>query len=118
MRVAARRLDAGAPTSGDARALQIEVSDSGIGIAPDELPRVFERHFRGAAARQHRPEGHGLGLAIARTRAQAHGGDLALHSTPGEGTQAVLTLPLDAAADTVADARLEPGLTPGDGTVR
>ncbi|MFY7857092.1 MAG: sensor histidine kinase [Rubrivivax sp.] len=124
VRVGVHRLPAAAPaadrsaTSGATQWLQIEVSDSGLGIAPEDLPRVFERHFRGAAARQHRPEGHGLGLAIARTLAQAHGGDLALRSTPGEGTQAVLTLPLDDAADPVSDSRPGGGLSAGEGTAR
>ena len=75
--------------------LQVEVADQGIGIEPAELPQVFERHFRGAAARRHRADGMGLGLAIARALAQAHGGSLELRSTPGQGTCARLVLPLN-----------------------
>ena len=75
--------------------LQVEVADQGIGIEPAELPQVFERHFRGAAARRHRADGRGLGLAIARALAQAHGGSLELRSTPGQGTRAQLVLPLN-----------------------
>jgi signal transduction histidine kinase len=75
--------------------LQLVVVDEGIGIEAAELPQVFERHFRGAAARRHRAEGIGLGLAIARALAQAHGGTLALHSAPGQGTRAQLVLPLN-----------------------
>jgi len=75
--------------------LQLEVADEGIGIEAAELPQVFERHYRGAAARRHRAEGIGLGLAIARALAQAHGGTLALHSAPGQGTRARLVLPLN-----------------------
>ena len=82
--------------------LQVEVADQGIGIEPAELPQVFERHFRGAAARRHRADGMGLGLAIARALAQAHGGSLELHSTPGQGTCARLVLPLSHAVRAVA----------------
>jgi two-component system, OmpR family, sensor kinase len=82
--------------------LQLEVADEGIGIEAAELPQVFERHFRGAAARRHRAEGIGLGLAIARALAQAHGGALVLHSTPGQGTCARLTLPLHNGAGPLA----------------
>jgi signal transduction histidine kinase len=76
-------------------ALLIEVADEGIGIEAAELPQVFDRHFRGTAARRHRAEGIGLGLAIARALAQAHGGALALDSAPGQGTRARLRLPLN-----------------------
>jgi two-component system, OmpR family, sensor kinase len=74
--------------------LLLEVADEGIGIGADELPRVFERHYRGTAARLHRADGIGLGLAIARALAQAHGGSLTLASELGRGTRAQLRLPL------------------------
>ncbi|KPF48442.1 hypothetical protein IP87_13950 [beta proteobacterium AAP121] len=76
------------------RGLQVDVLDRGIGIAADELPQVFERHFRGTAARRHRADGSGLGLAIARTLALAHGGRLELSPRSGGGTQARVWLPL------------------------
>lgn len=82
-----------ADSAGHTSAVQVEVSDDGIGIPPDELGRVFERRFRGTAARQHSPDGSGLGLSIARALADAHGGQLQLHSTKA-GTRAVLRLPL------------------------
>jgi len=72
--------------------LRLSVHDEGLGIPEDELPRVFERQFRGAQARHHNPEGNGLGLCIARELAQAHGGALSLHSA-GQGTRADLLLP-------------------------
>jgi two-component system OmpR family sensor kinase len=71
----------------------VEVADDGIGIAAHELPQVFERHFRGEAARRQRPDGSGLGLAIAQALARAHGGQVTLSSTPGQGTVARLLLP-------------------------
>jgi signal transduction histidine kinase len=79
----------------------VEVVDQGIGIAAHELPQVFERHFRGAAARRQRPDGSGLGLAIAQALASAHGGRVELNSTPGQGTVARLLLP---AVDAVANS--------------
>ena len=77
--------------------VEIRVMDDGIGIGPSDLPLVFERHFRGAAARTHRASGNGLGLPIARVLAQAHGGSLDLLSPWREDAQpgvcACLTLP-------------------------
>lgn len=95
----------------------LRVQDEGIGIAADELPQVFERHYRGAAARRHRASGSGLGLPIARTLAQAHGGTLTLHSpAPGRdaapgtpGTCAQLRLPLATAAHAGAIPPSAPG---------
>ncbi len=79
-------------------AVEIRVMDEGIGIPSAELPQVFERHFRGIAARRHRASGSGLGLPIARALALAHGGSLQLlspcNATGDGGTCAVLTLPL------------------------
>ncbi len=72
----------------------IRVMDQGIGIGEEELPMVFDRHFRGATAREHRASGSGLGLSIALALAQAHGGSLKLMSVLGRGTQAVLLLPV------------------------
>ncbi|GGS78072.1 hypothetical protein GCM10010156_41100 [Planobispora rosea] len=77
--------------SGDAVA--IAVSDSGMGISADELPHVFDRFYRTAAARQAAIQGIGLGLAIAKDIAEAHGGTLTAGSVPGEGSTFTLTLP-------------------------
>lgn len=79
--------------------LVLEVKDEGIGIPPEELAQIFERHFRGTVARRHRASGSGLGLPIARALAQAHGGTLEISSQfagPGQAgcTIAVLRLPL------------------------
>lgn len=79
-------------------AVEVRVIDEGIGVPPDELAQVFERHFRGSAARRHRASGSGLGLPIARGLAMAHGGTLELLSpcnpADGKGTCALLRLPL------------------------
>lgn len=62
----------------------VTVSDRGGGIAPGELPHIFERFHRGAAARARHPQGFGLGLAITHAIVQAAGGTIAVRSRPGE----------------------------------
>lgn len=63
----------------------VEVSDTGIGIAADDLPHIFERFYRADKARSREGAGAGLGLAIARRIADAHGAAIEARSTPGEG---------------------------------
>ncbi len=79
-------------TRGGAR---VRVSDTGIGIAAEHLPRLFERFYRADAARAHHTGGTGLGLAIAQAVAQAHRGAIAVESTPDVGTTVTVTLPGD-----------------------
>ena len=71
----------------------IRVSDTGIGIPPDQLERVFEPFFQVDRGLTRMYPGTGLGLAIARDFARAMGGDIRLESRPGEGTRAALQLP-------------------------
>jgi signal transduction histidine kinase len=78
----------------DGRAV-LEVADTGIGIPAGELPRVFDRFWRGQAAVP--ASGSGIGLAVAAELAWAHGGTLTADSRPGEGTRLTLSLPLAAA---------------------
>ena len=75
----------------DEYGLRIDVVDTGVGIAPEEQERVFEKFQRTAA-----PDlpGTGLGLAIAREYSRLHGGELTLESTPGAGSRFSLRLPL------------------------
>ena len=87
-----------------ARSVTVEITDTGIGIAADVLPHVFERFYRGCAARESGP-GAGLGLAIARRIVEVHGGTLTLSSTPGAGTTARLTLPRRAEEDPLSASR-------------
>ena len=67
------------------------VRDHGPGIAPESLPRVFERYWRAAAGARHR--GAGLGLSIARGIAEAHGGRIWVESTLGQGATFYFSLP-------------------------
>ena len=69
------------------------VRDTGIGIAPDVLPHVFERFYRGGPAEGREP-GAGLGLAIARWVADAHGAGIAIQSDVGRGTVVSLSFPV------------------------
>lgn len=89
------RVDVQLVSMGDATSeWQLRIADDGIGINADELPRVFERNFRGEQARRHRVDGSGLGLPIAATLARAHGGRIEIESAPGGGTVATVTLPV------------------------
>jgi heavy metal sensor kinase len=73
--------------------IQVAVSDSGPGIPTEHLPHLFERFYRVDQARGRELGGAGLGLAIARELARAHGGDVIVHSVPGEGSTFTVHLP-------------------------
>jgi heavy metal sensor kinase len=83
--------------------LTITVSDTGIGIPPEHLARVFERFYRADPARAGDRPGAGLGLAICGSIARTLGGTIALYSEPGAGTTAEFVLPFDASTPNVAD---------------
>lgn len=68
----------------------LTVCDTGVGIPPDELPHVFDRFYRGEAARGS-TSGAGLGLSIARWIADAHGARIEIASSPGKGTTSTVT---------------------------
>ena len=101
--VAVRPLATGAAT--------ITVSDTGVGIAAEELPRIFDRFYRGteglaASRKETRATGSGLGLAIVKSIVDMHAGRIVVESLPGNGTSFTLTLPADPLAD--ADSAVEP----------
>jgi two-component system phosphate regulon sensor histidine kinase PhoR len=73
--------------------VEIDVADSGLGIAQEELPHVFDRFFRSRSSIKMAVPGTGLGLAIARAIAQEHGGTLTVRSEPDRGTTFTLALP-------------------------
>ncbi len=81
---------------GDAGEAAITVSDNGVGIAPADQARVFDRFSRSAIATGGRGEAVGLGLPLARQFVEAHGGRIELHSEPGEGTTVTIHLPRQA----------------------
>ncbi|HEY8597062.1 MAG TPA: ATP-binding protein [Thermomicrobiales bacterium] len=87
-------------------AAQIEVTDDGAGIAPEDLPRLFERFYRGDKSRARRADGggNGLGLAIARAIIEAHSGTISARSTVGKGTTFIVTLPLAPTPPTTPEA--------------
>lgn len=70
------------------------VRDTGPGIAPEDLPNVFKRFYRGDKARSAASGGSGIGLTIARQLVERQGGDIGVSSTPGEGAAFTFTLPL------------------------
>jgi two-component system sensor histidine kinase SenX3 len=79
--------------------VEITVSDNGIGIAPQELDRIFERFYRVDYARSRANGGTGLGLAIVKHIAATHGGDVSVWSQPGAGSTFTIKIP----------AHLQPG---------
>jgi two-component system OmpR family sensor kinase len=76
----------------------LDISDSGIGVSPAELPHVFERFFRGASSRAMAPEGSGLGLPIAAWIVEQCGGAIELAPGALGGTCARVSLPMDLAS--------------------
>jgi signal transduction histidine kinase len=76
----------------DAHAV-LRVADSGVGIAPDQLPHVFERFRRIEGARSRSHEGSGIGLALVRDLVELHHGEITVQSEPGRGTCFTVTVP-------------------------
>jgi signal transduction histidine kinase len=94
--------------------IQIDVTDSGIGIPRAELPRVFERFYRVDKARSRELGGTGLGLSIVKHLVQALGGQISVDSRVGIGSTFTVRLPLTPRVDVGANARpTETSSSPG-----
>ncbi len=89
---------------------RILVSDTGVGIDAAELPRVFDRFYRGSSANEARGSGSGLGLAIVRSIVDMHGGGVTVESRLGTGTTFAVVLPRDPSSANVTDS--SPGWAP------
>ncbi|MGC4750367.1 SpoIIE family protein phosphatase [Micromonospora sp. DT201] len=86
-------------------AARLEVTDTGVGILPEELPHVFERFHRVPGVRARTHEGTGIGLALVRELVEMHGGEVGLTSQVDEGSSFTVTVPFGSAhlpADRVA----------------
>jgi PAS domain S-box-containing protein len=77
----------------------VRVHDQGIGIAPDQLPRVFDLFYQGASESERATGGLGIGLSLVQRLAELHGGSVEAHSAgPGQGSEFLVRLPLHASA--------------------
>jgi two-component system heavy metal sensor histidine kinase CusS len=76
-------------------AVEISVQDTGSGIAPEHLPKIFDRFYRGGQSRPQVPGGTGLGLAIVQSIVRLHGGTVSIQSVLGQGTIVTIRLPGD-----------------------
>jgi signal transduction histidine kinase len=108
---------------------QIEVADTGVGIEASELPRIFDRFYRGSRANEARGSGSGLGLAIVRSIVDMHNGSVIVDSRLGRGSRFAVFLPRDprsaepdgggfAERTTLAHAATPSEAPPDDGTGR
>ncbi len=79
--------------SSESKTLAVSISDSGTGIEPDELQKLFTKFYRTSAARDNAVQGTGLGLVIVKAIIEQHGGSVSLSSKVGEGTTFTIHLP-------------------------
>lgn len=85
---------------------RISVADTGTGIPPEGLSRIFERFYRGDKSRTKQGKGAGLGLAIAKEIIWAHGGQIEAESVIGLGTKFTITLPQSVVVSSCGDSRI------------
>lgn len=77
----------------DGEGLEVRVDDTGAGVAPEHLPKIFDRLYRADPARSQHPDGAGLGLAIVKSIMSLHGGTATVQSEPGKGAHFALFFP-------------------------
>ena len=77
--------------------VSIYIRDSGIGIAKEDIPHLFEAYYRGKNAEK--VSGDGLGLYVVKENLEQMGGTIAVHSDPGLGSEFILTIPVQCPAD-------------------
>jgi len=97
-----------AALAGDA--LEVRVSNTGEGIPPNELDRIFDRFYRVQSGRSSGPPGTGLGLAICKGIVEAHGGSILAQSVPGGETTILFRIPVAASPPPGDRAESEPHL--------
>ena len=76
--------------------LEIRVADTGVGIAPEDLPFIFDRFYRRELLRGNEGGSAGIGLTVSRSLVEAHGGSIRAESEPGKGTTIYFTVPISA----------------------
>jgi len=81
------------------RWVEVNVSDTGPGVPPEDAERIFHKFYQSSASRRQAWRGSGLGLAISRHIVEAHGGRIWVESRPGEGASFTFTLPVRSAAN-------------------
>lgn len=89
------------------RQIQVEIADSGPGMPPEELPRIFEELYRGTNARQ--SDGSGLGLALVKRIIERHGGTITVHSRMDGATGSIFTVLLPASSGRAYDQTVTSG---------
>ncbi len=99
-------------TSAEDNDIIFEVTDTGSGISPGELPHVFDRFWRSDTSRSRRTGGSGLGLAITRHLCQAHGGTVSATSEPNHGSTFRITLPRSGMPTATNDFRIRQHIEP------
>ncbi|UFS71058.1 heavy metal sensor histidine kinase [Geomonas sp. RF6] len=83
----------------DERRVEVAISDTGCGIEPEHLPRIFDRFYRGSAEKRRDVQGSGLGLAIVKAIMSMHEGSIEVESRPGQGTTVSLLFDVSTSAD-------------------
>jgi two-component system, NtrC family, sensor histidine kinase GlrK len=85
------------------RKIYVAVKDSGIGIAADEMPKLFTKFYRASNSETTHAKGTGIGLALVKTFVEAHGGAISVSSKLGEGSTFVVELPLSPSAEAASE---------------